>query len=46
MCALQAIVAVICVVSRDFGVQFTIIKLKLHSKKKCKMTPPKNGTFS
>ena len=25
--------AVICVVSRDFGVRFTILKLKLHSKK-------------
>ena len=34
--------AVICVVSRDFGVvQFTILKLKLHSR-----FLPKNGIFS
>ena len=37
--------AVICVVSRDFGVRFTILKLKLHSKKMCLPTP-KNGIFS
>ena len=36
--------AVICVVSRDFGVQFTILKLKLHALKK--NVPLQNGIFS
>ena len=37
----RAVDLLICVVSRDFGVQFTILKLKLHSR-----FLPKNGIFS